>query len=80
MRNQFDAMKFSVTCKVWRNMNGFTVAQMAELNGMATSTYGFVEMGDRTPTMAEFSHLCNTMGFEAKEFFKTSERGNNGGH
>jgi len=76
MRNQFDALKFSITCKVWRNMNEFTIQQMAELNGMASSTYGFVENGDRTPTMAEFSHLCDTMNFEAKDFFKTPEKSN----
>jgi len=75
MRNQFDGLKFSVTVKIWRNMNGFTAAQMAELNGMAASTYSFVENGDRTPTMAEFSHLCNTMGFEAKDFFSDERNG-----
>jgi transcriptional regulator with XRE-family HTH domain len=75
MRNTFDAIKFSVTCKIWRNMNAFTVADMAQMNGMATSTYSFVENGDRMPTIAEFSHLCDTMGFEAKEFFKTAEKG-----
>lgn len=78
MRNQFDAVKFSVTCKVWRSMNAFTVAQMAELNGMATSTYGFVEAGDRAPTMAEFTNLCNTMMFQPKDFFKTAEKGHDG--
>jgi transcriptional regulator with XRE-family HTH domain len=59
-------------------MAGFTGAQMAELNGMATSTYSFVENGDRTPTMAEFSHLCETMGFDAKDFFKTPEKEQHG--
>jgi len=78
MRSQFDGMKFSVTVKIWRNMNGFTAAQMAELNGMAASTYSFVENGDRAPTMAEFSHLCSTMGFEAQDFFKSPERAKNG--
>lgn len=76
MRNQFDGLKFSLTCKIWRNMHGFTAHDMAEMNGMAASTYSFVENGDRTPTMAEFSHLCNTMTMEAKDFFKTPEKGN----
>lgn len=78
MRNTFDAVKFAITCKIWRNMNGFTSAQMAELNGMAASTYSFVELGDRPPTIAELSHLCSTMGFEVKDFFKTPERGRHG--
>lgn len=75
MVNIFDSVKFAVTCKVWRNMNGFTSAQMAELNGMATSTYSFVETGDRLPTMAEFCHICDTMGFEPREFFKKAKKG-----
>jgi len=78
MRNQFDGLTFSVTIKIWRNMHGFTAAQMAELAGMAASTYSFVETGDRTPTMAEFSHLCALMEFEAARFFKTPERVKNG--
>jgi len=78
MRNQFDAIKFSVTCKIWRNMHGFTAKEMAEMNGMATSTYSFVETGDRLPTMAEFGHLCETMSFDASTFFKTSEKHVNG--
>jgi len=78
MRNQFDGLKFSITCKIWRNMNGLTAAEMAQLNGIATSTYSFIENGDRTPTMAEFSHLCNTMAFDASAFFKTPEKPHNG--
>lgn len=76
MRNQFDGLRFSLTCKIWRNMNHFTIAQMAKLNGMVTTTYDFVENGGRTPTMAEFEHLCDTMGFDAKDFFKTPEKAN----
>lgn len=56
-------------------MNGFTSVQMAELNGMASSTYSFVETGDRPPTIAEFSHLCATMGFDASDFFKSPQNG-----
>lgn len=78
MRNQFDGLKFSVTCKVWRNMHDFTQAEMAELSHIATSTYSFIENGDRTPTMAEFSHLCQLMNFNSEAFFKTPEKGYNG--
>lgn len=78
MRSQFDAQKFSLTCKIWRNMHNLTVRDMVELCGMATSTYGFVESGDRAPTMAEFSHLCELMSFDAAFFFKTPEKGKNG--
>ena len=78
MRSQFDGMKFSITCKIWRNMNGFTAYDMAQMNGMSASTYSFVENGDRTPTMAEFGHLCETMSFDANAFFKTPERAKNG--
>ena len=78
MRNQFDGLKFAITCKIWRNMHQLTAHEMADLNGMAASTYRFVENGYITPTMAEFSHLCNTMGMEAKYFFKTPEKARNG--
>lgn len=77
MRNTFDAVKFSVTVKVWRNMNGLTLRDMCELCGMSSSTLNFVENGERTPTMAEFSHLCDLMQFEACMFFKTSEKRSN---
>jgi transcriptional regulator with XRE-family HTH domain len=69
MKNQFDGLRFSITVKIWRNMNGLTIRDMAELSGMAASSYGFVETGDRTPTMAEFSHLCVVMSMDAKDFF-----------
>jgi len=78
MRNQFDALKFNMTCKIWRRMNGLTSVDMAELNAIASSTYGFIETGDRVPTMAEFSRLCQTMGFDASEFFKPEEKTKNG--
>lgn len=78
MRNQFDGLKFSLTCKIWRNMNGLTQREIGELNGIATSTYSFIENGDRTPTMAEFSHLCATMGFDASDFFTSPEREKDG--
>jgi transcriptional regulator with XRE-family HTH domain len=54
-------------------MHGFTQRDVAASTGISTSTYGFIETGDRTPTMAEFSHLCFVMGFEASEFFKKPE-------
>jgi len=74
MRNQFDGVKFALSCKIWRNMNGLTARDMAELNAIPTSTYSFIENGDRPPTMAEFGNLCNTMQFEAAFFFKTPEK------
>ena len=78
MNNQFDGLKFSVTCKVWRNMHNLTQAEMGELTAIATSTYSFIENGDRPPTMAEFSHLCQLMTFNAEAFFKALEKVRNG--
>lgn len=74
MRNQFDGQAFSITLKVWRKMHQLTAAEMAELSSIATSTFSFIENGDRTPAMAEFSRLCQIMEFEAKDFFKTAEK------
>ncbi len=73
MKTQFDALKFSLTCKIWRNMNGFTQRDVASSANIPTSTYAFIENGDRLPTMAEFSHLCALTGFEPTEFFKRPE-------
>jgi len=74
MRNQFDGLRFCMAMKVWRKMHGFSVTDIMELTGIARSTYNFIESGDRAPTMAEFSRLCQLMDFEAQEFFKTLER------
>lgn len=66
---KFDLLKFSIACKIWRNMHDFTIADMAEMAGIAKSTYGFIETGDRAPTMAEFAALCTIIEFAPKEFF-----------
>lgn len=75
MKSQFNGLKFQLTCKIWRNMNGFTRRDIAAFTGIPTSTYAFIESGDRSPTVAEFSNLCQMMGFDAQEFFKKSEKG-----
>ena len=78
MHNQFDGLRFCMALKVWLKMHGFSVTEVIELTGIARSTYNFIESGDRTPSMAEFSHLCQLMDFDAQEFFKTAERVQNG--
>ena len=75
MKTEFDLLKFSLTLKIWRNMNGFTQRDVANAASIAPSTYSFIETGDRVPTMAEFSHLCLIIGFDASAFFKTPEKG-----
>lgn len=70
----FDLMKLSVALKIWRNMNNLTAAEMAELTGMAKSSYSFVETSDRCPTIAEFLSTCDVIGFEPKEFVKNDHK------
>jgi DNA-binding XRE family transcriptional regulator len=70
----FDSMKFTVTLKIWRNMNGFTSRDMADLSHIAHSTYGFIETGDRCPTIAELVNLSHTMGFEPTDFFQEDKK------
>lgn len=65
----FSLIKLSVAVKIWRNMNNFTVREMAELCGIANSTYGFIETGDRAPTIAELCRIADVIGFEPKDFF-----------
>jgi len=64
----FNLMKLSVACKIWRNMNNLTIVEMAELCGIAKSTYGFIEASDRAPTIAEFLSICDVIGFKPQEF------------
>lgn len=66
----FNLERLSDAAKIWRNMNNFTIAEMAELCGMATSTYGFVEQAQRCPTIAEFAHICDTINMPVERFFK----------
>jgi len=71
---QFDLTKLSVACKIWRNMNGITSADMADSAGVARSTYGFIETGDRCPTIAEMVNLSHMMDFEPTEFFTEEKK------
>jgi transcriptional regulator with XRE-family HTH domain len=70
MKTQFNSLKFCATLKVWRKMHGMSVTDMMDLTGIARSTYGFIESADRAPTLAEFSHLCQLMDFDAGDFFE----------
>ncbi len=78
MKSAFDALKFMITLKVWRNMNGLTQRDVGELTKIPTSTYAFIENGDRPPTMAEFTVLASLMSFEPCDFLKTPEKAKNG--
>ncbi len=78
MRNEFDALKFIMALKIWRKMHGFSVTDIIELTAIPRSTYNFIESGDRSPTMAEFSHLCVLMDFDAQEFFRKAGGAQNG--
>jgi len=69
MKNQFNSLKFCTTLKVWRKMHNVSVTEMMELTTIARSTYNFIESGDRTPTMVEFTRLCQLIDFEASYFF-----------
>jgi len=69
VENQFDSLRFCMALKVWRKMHGFSVTDILELTEIPRSTYNFIESGDRPPTMAEFSRLCQLMDFSASDFF-----------
>jgi len=70
MSYQFNLDKLSVALKIWRNMNNLTQAEMCELLVIAKSTYGFIEQGERAPSIAEFMSICDTIGFKPEEFIK----------
>jgi len=78
MGNEFEFDYFRVTVKVWRKMHNLSPAEMAELAGMSYARLGVIENGGGTPTMAEFTHLCDLMEEKACTFFKTPKWGQNG--
>lgn len=80
LKTTFDSVTFCATLKVWRKLNGWGSGEVADLAGIARSTYSFIEQGQRPPTMAEFSHLCHLMDFDAQDFFKSREKVVNGGN
>lgn len=67
---KFNLARLSDMLKMWRNMHNLTVAEMAELCGMAKSTYGFVESGDRCPSLAEYANICDLTDMPIGRFFK----------
>jgi len=71
----FDSQQFCATVKVWRRMNDFTIADLAELVKIPRSTLAFIENGDRCPTIAELSVLCSLMDFDVADFFKSPRKG-----
>lgn len=72
-KTKFNCDRFLATMKVWRKMHGFSIFDMCELTGIARSTFGFIESGDRCPTIAELSKLCQLMDFDVAEFFDRSD-------
>lgn len=78
MRNQFDAILFCTTARVWRRMHGFTQADMAAACGVSTSKLSLIESGDVPPTIAELARFCDFMDESVVTFFKMSEKGNHG--
>jgi DNA-binding XRE family transcriptional regulator len=69
-RNTFSAVRFQATLRVWRKMHELTVSDMSALAAIPHSTYGFIETGDRLPTINEFTKLCKLMEFDCAEFFE----------
>jgi len=76
MGNEFEFDYFRVTVKVWRKMHNLAPAELAELAGVGYARLGVIENGGGTPTMAEFTHLCDLMEENACTFFKTPRKTN----
>lgn len=78
MYNLFEFDYFRVTVRVWRRRVPLTLGELSELSGVSVQRLGVIENGGGTPTMAEFTHLCDLMDERACTFFKTSEKPFNG--
>lgn len=74
MKKTFDLLAFRTYLKVWRRMHEYSQADVAKSSFIATSTYSFVENGDRMPTMNEFCALCDLMDVEPTDFFVSKEK------
>ena len=72
MHSQFEADYFRVTVRVWRRRVPLTIGELSELSGVSAQRIGVIENGGGTPTMAEFTHLCDLMDDKPCTFFKTS--------
>jgi len=75
----FDGLRFSVTIEVECQHTNLTNAEIAELAGIGASTLYAIKNGTKTPSMAEFTHLCNIFDLSPLSFFKTGKV-NNGEH
>jgi len=78
MNTQFNAVQFATTLKVWRKFNLLSLSEVESLTSISTATLSRIETMDRTPTMAEFSHLCELMQFLASDFFQDPRKVKNG--
>ncbi len=70
MRSMFEADYFRVTVRVWRRRVPLTIGELAELSGISPQRLGVIENGGGTPTMAEFTHLCDLMDEKPTLFFR----------
>jgi len=78
MPKAFDSLAFRTYLKVWRKMAGFAQSHVASSANIPTSTYNFIEHGDRLPTMAEFVALCKLVDADPVDFFVPEGRLKNG--
>jgi len=76
MNNIFEFDYFRVTVRVWRRRVPLTIGELSELSGVSAQRIGVIENGGGTPTMAEFTHLCDLMEENPCTFFKTARKAN----
>ncbi len=53
----------------FRSNRGYTVNKLANLSGVSQSYLREIELGNKNPTVALLSVLCDTLGVTLKEFF-----------
>ena len=58
----------------FRNLRGYTQAQMAEKLGISRSTYTNYESGNRSPDLETLEHISDVLGCTLDELFGRSKR------
>jgi transcriptional regulator with XRE-family HTH domain len=66
----FDVVRFSVTIELLCQQSDLTIAQIAELAGIGTSTLYAIKNGSKCPTIAELTHICNLFNLDPRNYFK----------
>ena len=62
-------MKIGARIAFFRAGKGYSINKLAKLSSVSQSYLRDIELGNKNPSVAFLSGLCDTMGISLKEFF-----------